>query len=178
MNLPFSPTFFRKMDIFHQLVEYESQKKIKHLWEGEKALLVWAGSEEHQHLGSPLDTKHVKNALDYCVRIGFIPQSENDRMRNSARHILESTITHEFGELVNNSNEKNPRIRINRNGILAGLILSETKNLKKTFRNYLLWSWDWYLLYYIAGLLLAVQVLKGFTELILLWWKNLPKNLW
>jgi hypothetical protein len=33
MNLPFSPTFFRKKDIFQQLMEFESQKKKKQLWE-------------------------------------------------------------------------------------------------------------------------------------------------
>lgn len=76
MNLPFSPTFFRKMDIFQQLMEYESQKKKKQLWEGEKALLIWAGSEHHQHLGSAIDLHHVKDALDYCVRVKFITETE------------------------------------------------------------------------------------------------------
>ena len=165
MNLPFSPTFFRKMDIFQQLMEYESQKKIKRLWEGEKALLMWAGGEEHQHLGSPLDNQHVKDALDYCVTKNFIPQSENDRMKGSARHILEGTTTHEFGELVDDTNPRNPRIKINRNGILAGQVLIETKNLKKTFK-YKKWSCDWYLLYFVAGLLLVFQVLKVLVELI------------
>ncbi len=165
MNLPFSPTFFRKMDIFQQLMEYEDQKDKKHLWEGEKALLMWAGSEEHQHLGSALDTHHVKNALDYCVRKNYIPQSENDRMRGSARHILESTTTHEFSEVVDNSNPRNPRIKINRNGILAGEILTETKNLKK-YRKYEMWGLDWWILYYCAGLLLVLGLLNASIQLI------------
>jgi hypothetical protein len=170
MNLPFSPTFFRKMDIFQQLMEYENQKKKKQLWEGEKALLIWAGSEHHQHLGSAIDLHHVKDALEYCVREKFITEAEKDRMKGSVRHILESLVTHEFGTVYDDSNPKSPSIKINRNGILAGDILTETNNLKKP-RKYKKWSWDWYFLYYFAGLLLAIQVIKGAIELVQTFWK-------
>lgn len=165
MNLPYSPTFFRKMDIYEQLKEYESQKDKKRLWEGEKALLIWAGSEHHQHLGSAIDTHHVKDALDYCVKEHFITEAEKDRMKGSLRHILESLPTHEFGDVFDNSNPKEPRIKINRNGILAGQILIETKNLKKTCK-YKKWTRDWYLLYYLAGFILIIQMVKGLIELI------------
>lgn len=152
------------MDIFQQLMEYESQKKKKKLWEGEKALLIWAGSEHHQHLGSAIDLHHVKDALDYCVTANFITASERDRMKGSVRHILEALITYEFGSMVDNTNPKNPLIRINRNGILAGDILTETDNLKNP-KKYKKWSLDWYFLYYAAGLLLTIQVIKGIVEL-------------
>ena len=164
MNLPFSPTFFRKMDIYQQLMEYESQKDKKRLWEGEKALLMWAGSEHHQHLGSAIDLHHVKNALDYCAEAGLIVESERDRMKGSVRHILEGLTTHEFGSVYDNSNPKNPLVKINRNGILAGQVLIETQNLKK-LKMFNKWSRDWYFLYYLAGLLLTVQVIKGIIEL-------------
>ncbi|SRR5260221_601507 len=156
MTLPFSPTFFRKIDIFQQLMEYEEQKDKKHLWEGEKALLIWAGSENHQHVGSAIDLHHVKDALTYCVQAGFISEEERDRMKGSVRHILESLPTHEFGEVYDTTNPKNPLIKINRNGVLAGQILIETKNLKKNYR-YKRWAWDWYFLYFLAGLLLVVH---------------------
>jgi hypothetical protein len=170
MNLPFSPTFFRKMDIFQQLMEYESQKKKKQLWEGEKAVLMWAGSEHHQHLGSAIGLNHAKDALEYCVTEKFITGAERDRMKGSVRHIIESLITHEFASLHDDSNPKSPSIKIDRNGILAGDILIETNNLKNP-RKYKKWSWDWYFLYYVAGLLLAIQVIKGIIELVQAFWK-------
>lgn len=171
MNLPYSPTFFRKMDLYQQLKEYESQKDKKRLWEGEKALLIWAGSEHHQHLGSAIDTHHVKDALDYCVREHFITSTERDRIKGSLRHILESLPTHEFGEVFDNTNPKEPRIKINRNGILAGQILFETNNLKKTYK-YNRWTLEWYFLYYLAGFILITQMAKGLIELINLVFKK------
>jgi hypothetical protein len=164
MNLPFSPTFFRKMDIFQQLMEYEGQKRKKHLWEGQKAVLIWAASDQHQHLGSAIDSHHVKHALEYCVQENFISQSEHDRMKGSVFHILESLPTYEFG-----SPKSNPAYRvdmiINRSGILAGEILIETNNLKNP-QKYQRWSRDWYFVYYLAGILLAIQVVKGIVELV------------
>ena len=152
------------MDVFQQLMEYESQKKEKHLWEGEKAVLIWAGSDQHQHLGSAIDVDHVKNALEYCVEKGFMAEAEKNRLSGSVSHILESVSVHEFG-----SPKSNPAHRIdmviNRNGILAGEILIETMNLQNT-KYYKKWSWDWFLLYYLAGLLLAVQTLKVLLDLV------------
>lgn|SRR3989344_6167940 len=164
MNLPFSPTFFRKMDVFQQLLEYEAQKNKKRLWEGEKAVLIWAASEHHQHLGSAIDTKHVKDALEHCLREKFITESEKKRMEGSVSHILESLSTHEFGS-PKSIPEQRIDMKINRNGILAGQILIETDNLKKLWR-YKKWTFDWWLLYFIAGLLITTQMLKGAIELI------------
>lgn len=164
MNLPFSPTFFRKMDIFQQLMEYEDQKDKKHLWEGEKAALIWSASDQHQHLGSAIDAHHVKNALVYCSKEGFITDVEKDRLSGSVSHILESLSVHEFGSPKSNPAQKLD-MQINRNGILAGEILIETNNLQNTER-YQKWSRDWWLLYYSAGLLISVQAIKGFIELI------------
>ena len=168
MNLPFSPTFFRKMDIYQQLKEYETQKEKKRLWEGEKALLMWAGSEHHQHLGSAIENHHVKDALFYCAEKHLIADDDRDRLINSLRHILESITTREYGELIDNSVDKKPRVKINKNGILAGQVLIETNNLKNN-RRYDRWSWDWYFLYYTAGLLLFFQLLKTILETIVPW---------
>lgn len=151
-------------------MEYEDQKD-KRLWPGEKVLLVWAGSKLHQHLGSPIDGNHLKDAFNYSVSMDFIKASERESIINQAQYITGSLITHEFATLYDDSNPKNPRIKINRNGILAGQILIETKNLTQVSK-YKRWSFDWYLLYYLAGLFLAIQILKSVTELVLLWWKN------
>jgi len=151
------------MDVFQQLVEYENQKDKKHLWEGEKAVLIWAASSNHQHLGSALGTKHAQHSLDYCVKEGFITEANRDRMAGSLTHILQSLSVHEFGT-PNSIPENKVDLVINRNGILAGEILIETNNLKNQGK-YKRWTWDWYLFYYFAGLLLVIQVVKGFIEL-------------
>lgn len=165
MNLPFFPTFFRKMDIFQQLLEYESQKGEKHLWEGEKALLMWAGSEHHQHLGSLIDIHHVEDALDYCVGLDLITEFEKNRMKGSIPHILESLPVHEFGELGNASEPKNPRVKINRNGILAGQILIETNNLKDQ-KKYQIWIYIWWGILGGAALILIDQSLTALLNIL------------
>ncbi len=164
MNLPFSPTFFKKMDVFQQLMEYEDQKDKKHLWEGEKAILIWAGSDQHQHLGSPIDSKHVKDALEYSFNEGFISQDEKTRLEGSASHILRSLEVHEFGKAESNPAYKIDLV-INRNGVLAGQILLETNNLRK-YKKYKRWSRDWWFIYYVAGFLLFLQFVKVVVEII------------
>lgn len=162
MNLPFSPTFFRKIDVFQQLVEYESQKDNKHLWEGEKVVLIWAASDQHQHLGTAININHVNDAFDYCIKNNLITESEKKRLKDSFSYILQSLSIHEFGNPKSIPEDRVDLI-INRNGILAGEILVETKNLKRV-NEYKLWVLDWYLLYYLAGLLITIQVLKGLEE--------------
>lgn len=151
------------MDIFQQLMEYENQKNKKHLWEGEKVLLIWSGSEHHQHLGSAIDINHLPGAFDYCIKENFTTEAEKKRLVGSSRHILEGLLTHEFGNLYDNSNPKNPAIKINRDGILAGQILFETKNLKNP-KLYNKWIWDWWVIYWATGLLIIMQLLKLSVE--------------
>jgi len=95
---------------------------------------------------------------------------EKDRMKGSVRHTLESLVTHEFVSMYDESNPKSQSIKINRNGILAGDILTETTTLKNP-RKYKKWSLDWYFLYYLAGLLLIFQVIKLVVELVQELWK-------
>lgn len=164
MNLPFSPTFFRKIDVFQQLTEYESEKNKKHLWEGQKAVLIWSASEHHQHLGSSIDSKHVKDALDYCVSEKIITEEAKKRLRGSAPHIVEALPTYGFGKLVDVSNPKNPRVRINRDGIQAGRILVETKYLKKTWWKYKIWIIVWWLILVAASIILVSQAASAVQD--------------
>jgi hypothetical protein len=165
MNLPFFPTFFRKMDIFQQLKEYESQNDEKHLWKGEKCVLIWAASEHHQHLGSAIEINHVKDALDYCVSRKIISAKERDELKGSSRHILESLPVYEFGELQVDSEVKNPRVKINRNGILAGRILRETKSLRNT-HSYDFWIVLWWAVLLAAAVILVSQTCSAIRDLV------------
>lgn len=164
MNLPFSPTFFRKMDIYQQLMEYEGQKSKKHLWKGEKAVLIWSASEHHQHLGSFINTGHLEDALKYCVQEKFITKAEHERMKGSARHILDSLPVHEFGELEEGINLKTSSVKINRNGILAGRILTETNFLNNNWA-YNAWTLAWWFVLGAGAIILFIQAATSIKSL-------------
>ena len=157
MNLPFTPTFFGKIDIFQQLKEYESQKSEKTLWNGVKAVLVWGASKHHQHLGSSINSNHVKDALNYCVGEKFISEKERNTMVYSCRHILESIPVYGFGQAILTSDPKKPSVKIDRNGMLAGRILIETNFLNDTFWRYGVWVILWWVVLVSALIILLSQ---------------------
>lgn len=163
MNLPFSPTFFREIDIFQQLMEYESQKDKKLLWKGEKAVLVWGASDRHQFLDEGLTWEHAKKALAYCVEKKFITESERVELTKPTlrTHIIRSLPVHEFGDFL--GDESSP-VRINRNGILAGAVLTETDFLNKRWR-YQVWICAWWLILVAAGLILVSQTVAAAKNL-------------
>lgn len=154
MNLPFSPIFFKKMDIYQHLMEYERMKDDKRLWAGEKALLLWAGSEHHQHIGSAIGLKHVKDALDICVGKGYLTEEERNRLKGSVRHILESLVTHEFGDVYDEINPKDPTVKVNIRGVLAGRVLIETNNLRGD--SYYVWLTRTWWVVLVGGLLILL----------------------
>lgn len=165
MNLPFSPTFFREIDIYQQLMEYESQKDKKHLWEGEKSVLIWAASEHHQHLGSAIGINHVKDALKYCSDKGYITEQERTNLYGSSRHIIESLPIHDFGINQRSQNPKNPSVKINKNGVLAGKILIKTRSLKKNISRYNFWIIIWWLVLAFAAIILLSQTLSAIRSI-------------
>ncbi len=166
MILPFTPSSFRKLDIFQQLMEYESHRNEKHLWDGVKAVLIWAASPNHQHLGSYIDTGHVKDALKYCADEGFISEKERERLVDSCRHIAESLPVYMFGEFETEQlNSENKLVRINRDGILAGRILFETNFLKQNLLQYKFWIYMWWFVLALAFVLLLTQTTEGLKNL-------------
>ncbi len=122
------------MDVFQQLKEYEKQKDKKLLWDGVKAVLVWAASEQHRHLGSYIHINHIKDALTYSVRVNLITDKKENELQGKSLHILQSLPVYEFGSLEDTPNEKNAGVKINKDGILAGIILIETEFLKSTIK--------------------------------------------
>lgn len=158
MNLPFTPASFRKLDILQQLMEYESHKKEKSLWNGVKALLIWAASEHHVHLGSFLGPNHVKSALQHSE---FFSEEERKRLVDSCAHILESLTVYGFGEQGPSPDPKQPSVKINRNGVLAGRILVETNFLKNTWWRYQIWVFVWWLILVVAAIILISQTITA-----------------
>ncbi len=165
MNLPFTPTSFKKFDILQQLMEFESEKGEKTLWSGVKAVLVWGASIHHQHLGSFIGINHVKNALEYCVEEKFITEKEKERIQGSARHILESLPVYGFGEVGDAPDPKQPSVKINREGILAGRVLTETKFLKNTWWRSNIWTIVWWVVLTASALILISQVITAIKSI-------------
>ncbi len=160
MNLPFSPTFFIRIDIFQQLVDFENEKDVKKLWDGVKAVLLWSASIHHQHLGSAIGANHVQNALKLAVSERYLSEEDKKRMYNSAKYILESLPSYGFGEFVVTADTSNPSVRISRNGILAGKILKETNSLKYIWK-YQIWTILWWIFLGAAGVILLSQTLAA-----------------
>ena len=82
-------------------------------------------------------------------------------MDGSLTHILQSLVVRGYGSY---DHIEKINLIINKDGILAGQILIETNNLKNTL-TYKKWSWDWYFLYYMAGVLITIGVIKGLVDL-------------
>jgi hypothetical protein len=133
MSFPFFTTYLREAKIFLKLLEYEEQGKLKNLWEGEKVFLIWAGSESHQQIGTNVDNNHFKNAVDYCIEKKYISKDKEIELKNSALHVVNGLILHNFATKKNEVNPENVQILINEDGLLAGKILIDTNNLKSTF---------------------------------------------
>lgn len=171
MNLPFSPTFFNKIDIFQQLVEFEKEKVVKTLWDGVKAVLLWSASIHHQHLGSAIGSNHVLSALKLSVSEGYLLEEDEKRMDGSLRHILQSLPGYGFGEFVETADPSNPSVRISRCGILAGEILKETNFLKYNWK-YQIWTILWWTILFAAGLILLSQVFAAIRNIFI---PNSPK---
>lgn len=162
MNLPFSPMFYRKVALFQELMEYENQGKIKELWQAEKAALYWAAGKHHQHLGQSIDWKNIKDALSIWVADGYMTAKTQGDYDGQRYQVLKNLEIHEFAK-KSDVKKTGYWVIINKDGILAGEIIRETKNLKNLWK-YKLWVMDWYLLYYAAGLLLVVQAVKALFE--------------
>jgi hypothetical protein len=168
MNIPFTPSSFRKLDLLQQLMEYESHKNEKSLWNGVKAVLIWAASVHHQNLGSFIGINHVKDALEYCKREEFIDEKERKRLVYSCQHILESLPVYNFGDQGLSPDPKQPSVKINRNGILAGRILVETNFLTNTWLRYNSWIIAWWLILASAAIILFSQVIVAVNNIFLI----------
>ena len=144
-------------------MEYESQKDKKLLWKGEKAVLVWGASEKHQFPDEGLTWRHVKRALAYCVEKKLITESEKAELTGATfrTHIIQSLPVHEFGDFLG---DENSPVRINRNGILAGVVLTETNFLNKRWK-YQVWIYVWWFILGAAGLILLSQTFAAVKNL-------------
>ncbi len=156
MNLPFSVTFFKKIDIFHQIREMDNEKKDKHLLIAEKAVLDWAASEHHQHLGSPIGTEHVQSALLIYISEGRIDKSEQENLNRSAQNILDSLETRGFGNYPHLNGSEDKRVKINSYGLQTGKVIRELKHWE-SWVIYIFWTIIWWVVLILGFIILFLQ---------------------
>lgn len=160
MNLPFTPTFFRKIDVYQRIMEFENDLSIKHIWQAEKVILIWSAGEHHQHIGSYIDAKCAMVPLRQAVNDGLLDQ-DSVEYAVSPQHVLNSLITKGFAE----KNPTNESVKITQDGFWAGKILKETDRLKKV-STYQFWIWFWWLVFVLALIILFYQAWPGLISVI------------
>ena len=163
MNLRCTPTLFRKLDVYHQLIDYEKEADIKPIWKAEKIVLLWAVSKEHRDVGSFIRTRNIKATLEAEVKQnGKLGTDAIDYAVNKQQQVLEALVAHGFGEMHTTTNH----VRINQNGFIAGKILKDTDYLKNTLM-FRIWTWVWWIVLSAAALILldqSVGALFGILE--------------
>lgn len=163
MNLPFSPTFFQKIEVYQQLIGFESQMDKKKLWEGEKAVLLWAQSERHQHLGSAINQDCIKDAIIYCSTQPYFEDKKIDRFMNDEINILRNLLSKGFGTTAYRNPDQVMDLVINNKGLLAGQILVETNNLQNNskYERYIKW---WWIFLYLGVIVLVGQAVGAISS--------------
>lgn len=154
MELPFTPTFFNKLDIFQRL---RAQEKIGDpLWKYEKELLRWASSPKHRHKGSSVSTRQAKEVVDIGIKEGRLRDTQRMEGTDESAHTIRALVANGFADTFRDfAQEDRAETTINNDGIIAGVILTETNDLKK------IWSYRfiillWWVLF-TAGFILVIS---------------------
>lgn len=156
MNLPFTPTFFKKLDIYQQMVNFEKAVDIKPIWKAEKVVLLWAIGRGHQHVGSYISTGNVKDALESEVRDGGMLGESAVGYAVHIQQVLDALVIRGLAD----PHQSNNTIRVNQNGFLAGMILEETNFFNNTGK-FRFWTLAWWGVLISASVILMNQALEA-----------------
>lgn len=160
MNLPFTPSFFKQIDIYQKLREFEARISTKPIWEVEKLILLWADSKDHQHIASYISPSNIQQYLHEAINTRKVSLEAVDSVV-SPQHALNALVTRGFAE----KHPVNESVRINSEGFIAGKILRETQNLTDTWK-YKFWQALWWLIFMAAVLLLLSQTIGSIFQLL------------
>lgn len=158
MDLPFSPTFFKKLDIYQRLLIFENQGKP--IWYAEKLLLEWAASQHHQHLGAYISEGTAKRAFDKPLAEGrFNNHKKEAAYVADAQHVLDALVVRGFADERPNLPKE---VRINKDGLMAGTVLNET-NLLNNKWSYQIWILIWWIILTLALIILVGQATSAIS---------------
>ncbi len=158
MNLPFSPSFFKRLEIYQELKDFEEEGK--KTWKHEKKVLLQAAISKQLPIGHRIDEKDVQLL---CFSLP-VDESAHENALEISVNIIDSLIRREYGEKDQFLHNPTFGIKINARGYLAGRVLKETKELKKT-GIYEFFITTWYVVIFFAFLLLTLQIANLWKDL-------------
>lgn len=146
MELPITPKFFKKLELYQELKRLNKRDNGHIEWDMEKDLLLWAHLN-HFHLGSYLGTQEVFEKLQ-----GFNKYSL-DELNEHIFKTMQNLEEHGWAEWWTPKGQKNA-IKINREGMLLSEVIYEIthKNRDKIFQLLIIVSW----LTIVAGIIIVL----------------------
>lgn len=160
MDVPFSPYFFKKLDVYQQLRDYELRGGS--WWEGEKVVLSKVANSIYQRpLSSYLNRGHVYNFLHEDIGTTDNPR-EIPYILCDPADVMGNLVERGFGEWHPNERV----IKINQRGYLAGKVLLETDLLGNCSR-YENWVRTWWVLYWVGVVFIVFQTALTLLNFIL-----------
>lgn len=189
MDIPIRLKFFDKLKIYQDYLKKDAmlEKTKSEYWLYEKAILYWAYSGEHQHLGRPLDEnrfcKDPERVNKLPVFVAKISNNsrhvmwvkehisgsiEMEEKQEAARQVTRNLKILGFADKVKEAfGPEQYKIHVNEKGFLLGELLFETFNnpgfLSKNFRKYKIAMLTFYFLFTV---LLGTTVLIFFEKII------------
>jgi hypothetical protein len=156
MNLPFTPSFFREMDIYQKLREYESEKG-ENSWTFEKLFLMWV--YKHHYPGRIVGSNEIETVTEKAVNEKTITSKELKKQPGT--NVLLDSLHHRG---FTDEAQKDNCAVINRDGYIAGKVLIATDGLRKNIK-YDAIRIFWWLILIAGSLALLLQVINLFIDL-------------
>lgn len=150
MELPFTPTFFKKLDIYQQLISYEKTETKNSTWNLEKVVLKWAVSPENKTKGSRITKNRIKDIVEKSLK--------KQIHLEESQEILNALAMREF---LNNVDYGESGVFNNRS-YLAGRIILETKDFRAKLYDF--WIMLWWAIFGVGVILLILEVIIRFRD--------------
>lgn len=131
MNTPITSSFFKKLEIFQELVfqdklfkqflqDMASSEPINSTWEVEKKLLYWS-RWGHKHLGSPIVPNRLKNPKD----LQDLQITENEARVAGINETLRNLVQRGYAKFEKPDAKEQDGILITERGLLVGSVIYE-----------------------------------------------------
>lgn len=160
MEIPFTQTFFKEVNLYNELIYFERQGKKS--WPLEKIVLHWAAGNNHTQLATPLTRDIVESIFrDYKSEVDALPEETIKYSSGLGRQdVLSNLIERGFGH----AQDTHKFCRINNRGLLAGKILRRTSLLRRRYV-YRFWNIFWWGVFLGTVLLLVMTLFSAFVDL-------------
>ena len=173
MDIPVRFKFFDKLKLYQDYLKKDTmlEKTKSDYWLYEKAVMFWAYSPDHQHLGIDLSVDTLKKRAEAIVKIARKIGHHNTRpitwveKYRSRDETIEKVIGNLLTlQLIDKCGDDRQKFTVNLKGFLLGELLFETFNcpsiLSKNFRKYKIVM----LIFYILFSILVATALLVFSE--------------